>query len=142
MKNAIGDLQRDFAKKATIVASLELAILDDGHALGSDSANEVSDISARLDADRAVLGGIVAASQQGKSAVVEYLSGLVDGHRPTGGRIEASQEKTAASAYAKFFSTHRADWARIYLSMARPNLAVLIAHAEARLNAPRFTIYR
>jgi hypothetical protein len=140
MQKAAVSIQREFAKKV-VVASLEVVILDDGRALGSDSANVVSELSARLDAEREVLAGVVTMMPKGKSAVVEYLSGLID-PRPTVGRIDASRETTAAGAYAKFFSVYRTDWARIYISMAEANLAILKSLAEARLNAPRFAIYR
>jgi hypothetical protein len=140
MRRAIDGLPRAFAQEAAILVSLELVIFDDGRAVGSDSANIVSQISARLDADRELLKGIVAMSQHGQPAVVGYLKGFVDA-RP-GSLIDASQEKTAAGAYAKFFSIQRSDLARGYVSMAGANFAGLISYAESRLNAPNFTIYR
>ena len=140
MQTAVEDLPQAFAKEATIQISLELAIFADGRAVGSDSANVVPRISAKLDSERELLQGIVAASQQGQVAVVEYLKGFVD-PRP-GSFIDASQEKTAASAYAKFFSLQRSQLSQDYISMAGVNFAGLISYAEARLNAPRFTIYR
>jgi hypothetical protein len=120
--------------------SLDLVILDNGFALGSDAANVMQEIRSKMDVEREVSAGVIAAAQQGQSAVIAYLQKLADG--PREGLIAASQEKTPDLAYAGFFAVQSAVLARVYPTTARRNLAALITLAEARLKKPRFTIYR
>lgn len=137
---AVDSVRRTFAKQRTIVVSLEAAILDNGLALGSDALNTIPRISSRIDSEREVNAGVIAASRQGQAAVIEYLRGLVD--EPVGDVIAASKEKTPELAYATFFTIQRADLARSYLHMAREHPEVVISRAEARMKAPRFVIHR
>lgn len=137
---AVDNVRRSFAKQATITVSLELAILDNGLALGSDAANVMQEITSKMDVERELSAGVIAAAQQGQSAVIAYLQKLADG--PRGGLIAASLEKTPELAYAGFFAVQRADLARVYLTTARQNLAGLLSLAEAQIKKPRLPIYR
>jgi hypothetical protein len=137
---AIDNIRQTFAKQAVITVSLEAAILDNGLALGSDSANVIPQITARMDAEREVSAGVMAAGQQGQTAVITYLQNLADG--PKGSLIAASREKTPDLAYAGFFLSQRGDIARDYLVLARQNFAGLMLLAEAHVKKPRFVMYR
>jgi hypothetical protein len=137
---AIDNVRKLFTNQAKIAVSLEAVIADNGVALGSDSGNTIQRISSRIDAQREVFSGIIAAGQNGQSAVITYLQNLADG--PRGSLIAASRQPTPDLAYADFFSVQRGDMARTYLGLARQNFGGLMSLAEERMRQPRFVIHR
>jgi hypothetical protein len=136
----IDNVQKMFGNQAKIAVSLEVTIADNGLALGSDSGNVIQQISSRIDAQREVFSGIIAAGQNGQSAVIEYLQNLANG--PRGSLIAASRQATPDLVYADSFSVQRGDFARNYLGAARQNFQALMAFAHERMQQPRFVIHR
>ncbi len=94
-----------FQGAQSIAASLEAVILSDGTALGGDANNTVPRVEARLDAQKQVLAGIVAAWQQGGAdALTTYLQGVVAAAPPPQGDMAAVNAPTPSAAYSMVLS--------------------------------------
>jgi hypothetical protein len=121
-----------FSSTSSVAVSLEAVVLDDGLGLGPDSNHEIPRMRGEGDGSKKLASEVLTAfNGGGKQAVVDLLSGIVDGPFPSA--LAASRMSSADDVYVAFAANTRYVRARDWLRLAERNAPLLerLAYQQA-----------
>ena len=136
--HAEGDVLRAeymFSNASSVDISLETVMLDDGLALGPDSNHAILRLRGEADGSKKLAADVLTAfNGGGKKAVVDLLSGIVDGPFPSA--LAASRMASVDDAYVAFAANTRYVRAREWLRLAELNAPLLERLAYHQAHEP------
>jgi hypothetical protein len=138
--SSVTEALRMLQGQRSVVISLESVIFDDGAATGTDANGAITQIRARLDAERSLLEGLTEAWQRsGTSAgVMAFLEPLALNHKLAG--TLAASRMDAATAYSAIYSDTQAQIAGAYLQEAARDVSGLADRAQRTLATKKYPL--
>jgi hypothetical protein len=140
--HAEGDVLRAeylFSNSGGVDVSLEAVALDDGLVLGPDSNNVIPRLRGEGDGSKMLASDVLGAFDAGgKQAVVDLLSGIVDGPYAS---LAASRMSSAEDAYIAFAANTRYVLAREWLRLAERNAPLLKRIAYQQAHEPYLPVH-
>ena len=141
--HAEGDVLRAeymFSNASSVDVSLEAVMLDDGLALGPDSNHTIPRLRGEADGSKKLASDVLTAfNGGGKQAVVDLLSGIVDGPFPSASA--ASRMSSIDDAHVAFAANVRYVRAREWLRLADWNAPLLEKIAYQQAHEPYLPVH-
>jgi hypothetical protein len=129
-----------FSNAGSVDVSLEAVMLDNGLALGPDSNHTIPRLRGEADGSKRLASDVLTAfNGGGKQAVVDLLSGIVDGPYPSASA--ASRMSSVDDVYVAFAANTRYARAREWLRLAERNAPLLEKIAFQQAHEPYLPVH-
>jgi hypothetical protein len=141
--HAEGDVLRAeymFSNASSVDVSLEVVMLDNGLALGPDSNRTIPRLRGEAEGSKKLASDVLTAfNGGGTQAVVDLLSGIVDGAQPSASA--ASRMSSVDDAYVASAANTRYVRAREWLRLAERNAPLLEKIAYQQVHEPYLPVH-